>query len=109
MSSAAFSTTPRLFVETVLDSGAVIDLPPPAVHYLVQVMRRSSGDTVRLFDNQTGEWLARLAAVGKKRATDVIEERLSEREDVPDLRLCGAPIKKGRGDGVAEEGGGGGG
>jgi 16S rRNA (uracil1498-N3)-methyltransferase len=103
MSSAAFSTTPRLFVETPLAAGATIDLPAPAAHYLVQVMRRAPGDPVRLFDNRTGEWLARMAEVGKKRATVTIEEQLSEREAVPDLWLCAAPIRKGRIDWVAEK------
>lgn len=87
----------------MLAQGATIDLPQPAVHYLVQVMRRQPGDVVRLFDDRTGEWLARLADVGRKRATAVIEEQLSPRETVPDLWLCAAPIKKGRVDWVAEK------
>lgn len=87
----------------MLAQGAAIELPQPAVHYLVQVMRRQPGDVVRLFDDRTGEWLARLADVGRKRATAVIEEQLSPRETVPDLWLCAAPIKKGRVDWVAEK------
>ncbi len=66
-------------------------------------MRRQPGDVVRLFDDRTGEWLARLAEVGKKRATALVEEQLSERESVPDLWLCAAPIRKGRIDWVAEK------
>ena len=103
MSSAVFSTTPRLFVETALAQGAVIDLPAPAAHYLAQVMRRVAGDPVRLFDDVTGEWLARLAEVGRKRVTATIEERLRPRETVPDLWLIAAPIRKGRIDWVAEK------
>src|SRR3546814_228866 len=103
MSSAAFSTTPRLFVETQLAAGIVVELPQAAAHYLVQVMRRQPGEPVRLFDDCTGEWLGRMADVGRKRATVQVEERLSEREIVPDLWLCAAPIKKGRVDWVAEK------
>src|SRR3546814_14942758 len=44
-----------------------------------------------------------MADVGRKRATVQVEERLSEREIVPDLWLCAAPIKKGRVDWVAEK------
>src|SRR3546814_17110278 len=85
MSSAAFSTTPRLFVETQLAAGIVVELPQAAAHYLVQVMRRQPGEPVRLFDDCTGEWLGRMADVGRKRATVQVAERLSEREIVPDL------------------------
>src|SRR3546814_17585908 len=37
MSSAAFSTTPRLFVETQLAAGIVVELPQAAAHYLVRL------------------------------------------------------------------------
>lgn len=103
MSSAAFSTTPRLFVESVLHGGATVELPPPAAHYLAQVMRRGPGDPVRLFDDRTGEWLARIVESGRKRVIVAVEDRLSEREAVPDLWLCAAPIRKGRVDWVAEK------
>src|SRR3546814_14757628 len=102
MSSAAFSTTPRLFVETQLAAGIVVELPQAAAHYLVQVMRRQPGEPVRLFDDCTGEWLGRMADVGRKRATVQVEERLSERAIVPDLWLCAAPINKSRVAWVAE-------
>lgn len=87
----------------MLAPGVTVDLPAPAAHYLVQVMRRQPGDVVRLFDDRSGEWLARLTDVGRKRATATIEEQLSEREIVPDLWLCAAPIRKGRVDWVAEK------
>src|SRR3546814_17539274 len=86
MSSAAFSTTPRLFVETQLAAGIVVQLPQDADHYLVQVLRRQPGEPVRLFDDCTGAWLGRMADVGRKRATGPVEEGLSEHELVPDLR-----------------------
>lgn len=81
----------------------MVELPAPAAHYLVQVMRRQPGDPIRLFDDRTGEWLARLAETGRKRAAVLVEEQLSEREIVPDLWLCAAPIRKGRVDWVAEK------
>src|SRR3546814_17592357 len=54
------------------------------------------GEPVRLFDDCTGEWLGRMADVGRKRAKVQGAERLSEREIVPDLWLCAAPIKQRR-------------
>jgi len=97
------STTPRLFVEQPLAMGAHVELPAPASHYLVQVMRMKPGDPVRLFDDQTGEWLARMADPDKRRAVVTIESRTLPRESVPDLWLCAAPLKKGRIDWLAEK------
>lgn len=66
-------------------------------------MRRKTGDVVRLFDDQTGEWLCHVEEVGRKRVTLRVEKCLSEREQVPDLWLCAAPVKRGRIDWLAEK------
>jgi 16S rRNA (uracil1498-N3)-methyltransferase len=66
-------------------------------------MRSKAGDPVKLFDDRTGEWLATVAAAGKRDLTVEVVERLSEREAVPDLWLCAAPLKKGRVDWMAEK------
>lgn len=97
------STTPRLFVEQPLAEGAHVELPAAASHYLVQVMRMKPGDPVRLFDDQTGEWLARMSDPDKRRAVVAIESQTLPRETVPDLWLCAAPLKKGRIDWLAEK------
>jgi 16S rRNA (uracil1498-N3)-methyltransferase len=95
-------STPRLFVEQELAPGTIrIDGSP--AHYLVQVMRMKAGDPVKLFDDRTGEWLAIARDVGKRDLVLEITDRLREREPVPDLWLCAAPIKKGRIDWVAEK------
>ncbi len=96
-------SAPRLFVDQPLAAGATLTLPPPQSHYLAQVMRRAVGDAVRLFDDRTGEWLARISAVGRKAVTVAIEASLGPRETVPDLWLCAAPLKRGRIDWVAEK------
>ena len=66
-------------------------------------MRLKPGNPVRLFDDRTGEWLATVAAAGKRDLTLDITERLAEREAVPDLWLVAAPLKKGRIDWMAEK------
>ena len=95
-------STPRLFVDEELREGLRrIDGPP--AHYLLSVMRLREGDPLLLFDDRTGEWLARVAAIGKRDLTVEVAERLRPREPVPDLWLCAAPLKKGRVDWVAEK------
>ena len=97
------SSAPRLFVEAELGQGVALTLPAPASHYLSGVMRLGVGDTVRLFDDRSGEWLARLESVGRKAVSVVCETHLREREAVPDLWLCVAPLKRGRIDWTAEK------
>ena len=95
-------STPRLFVDQRLDVGP-LRIDGPAAHYLAGVMRVKPGDPVRLFDDRTGEWLAIVAAAGKRDLTLDITQKLAEREAVPDLWLLAAPLKKGRVDWMAEK------
>ncbi|TXC71661.1 16S rRNA (uracil(1498)-N(3))-methyltransferase [Sphingomonas ginsenosidivorax] len=95
-------STPRLYVDTPLALGArAID--GPAAHYLAGVMRMKVGDPVKLFDDTTGEWLAVATSVGRRDLVLDVTECLRPREDVPDLWLCAAPLKKGRVDWMAEK------
>nr|WP_295662690.1 16S rRNA (uracil(1498)-N(3))-methyltransferase [Polymorphobacter sp.] len=97
------STTPRLFVDLDLSGGGMITLPPPASHYLTGVMRRAAGDSIRLFDDRSGEWHGVIIEPHRKATTVRLVERLSPRETVSDLWLCSAPLKRGRIDWVAEK------
>jgi 16S rRNA (uracil1498-N3)-methyltransferase len=95
-------STPRLFVDRELGPGP-LPLDGPPAHYLIQVMRLKAGAPVRLFDDRSGEWLATVAGTGKRDLVLDVSERLQGREDVPDLWLCAAPLKKGRIDWMAEK------
>lgn len=96
-------STPRLFVEPALAAGELRRIDGPQGHYLAGVMRLKAGDPVKLFDDLTGEWLAVATEARKRDVMLEVRERLREREAVPDLWLCAAPIKKGRIDWVAEK------
>ena len=96
-------SSPRLYVETSLAEGHAVRIEGGQAHYLAAVMRMKQGDAVRLFDDVTGEWLAVAEVIGKRDLILRVEARLREREPVPDLWLCAAPIKKGRIDWVAEK------
>ncbi|MEH3045673.1 16S rRNA (uracil(1498)-N(3))-methyltransferase [Sphingomonas adhaesiva] len=95
-------STPRLFVEAPLAPGA-LRLDGAQAHYLATVMRAKPGDAVKLFDDATGEWLAQVTQAGRRDVALDVTERLREREAVPDLWLCAAPLKKGRVDWLAEK------
>jgi len=99
----AESSAPRLFVDTPLSASAAVTLAAPASHYLASVMRLGPGDAVRLFDDRSGEWLARIDGGTRKALGVRIEAQLRPRETVPDLWLCVAPLKRGRIDWLAEK------
>ena len=96
-------STPRLFVGTPLALGQQLRVDGGQAHYLVGVLRAKPGDPVKLFDDATGEWLGIARDVGRRDLTLEVTEQLRDREPVPDLWLCAAPIKKGRIDWVAEK------
>ncbi|MEM9501801.1 MAG: 16S rRNA (uracil(1498)-N(3))-methyltransferase [Pseudomonadota bacterium] len=96
-------SAPRLFVEQVLDRHARVEIDGNAAHYLARVMRVKPGDAVILCDNLTGEWATRVADAGKRAVSLEVLERLRELEEVPDLWLCPALLKKDRFDLVLEK------
>ena len=96
-------SAPRLFVPGPLAEGATVSLEGPQAHYLMRVMRVSTGDVVVLCDDITGEWAARVAATGKRDISLTTESLLRPREQVPDFMLCAALLKKDRFDLVLEK------
>ncbi len=97
------ASLPRLFVDQPLSQDGLVTLDGGQAHYLSGVMRKSAGDRVILFDDRSGEWLAEIVDVAKRALTLRLAEMLRPREEVPDLWLLAAPIKKGRIDWVAEK------
>ena len=97
------ASTPRLFVDQVLGEGMTLSLDGAQANYLGNVMRLKAGDPVRLFDDKTGEWIAEVVDTGKRSVTLRVTGRLRAREDVPDLWLLFAPIKKGPIDWLVEK------
>jgi 16S rRNA (uracil1498-N3)-methyltransferase len=96
-------STPRLFIDTLLSLGLTLPIDGVQAHYLISVMRMKQGAPIKLFDNQSGEWLAEVSAVAKRSLTVSVTGHLRHKEPVPDLWLLAAPIKKARIDMVAEK------
>lgn len=97
------ASAPRLFVDQPLAAGQEIRIEGGQAHYLTTVMRLRPGGHLKLFDDLTGEWLGEVTASAKRDCHVRIVEQLRPREDVPDLWLCAAPIKRARIDWVAEK------
>ena len=97
------SSLPRLFVDEALREGSVLTLADAPANYLANVLRLQPGAQVKLFDDRSGEWLAQVTDVAKKRLTLAVTRKLREREPVPDVWLLFAPIKKGPIDWLVEK------
>ncbi|MET0373526.1 MAG: 16S rRNA (uracil(1498)-N(3))-methyltransferase [Rhizorhabdus sp.] len=96
-------SAPRLFVAAALHRGCEVLLEGGQAHYLLKVMRVTQGATVVLCDDLTGEWAARVVVAGKRDLVACCETLLRPREQVPDLVLCPALLKKPRFDLVLEK------
>jgi 16S rRNA (uracil1498-N3)-methyltransferase len=96
-------SAPRLFVAETLAAGMTVRIEGNPAHYLARVMRVAPGDIVILCDDATGEWAARVSDAGKRDVVVEVAELLRLREDVPDLWLCPALLKKDRFDMVLEK------
>jgi 16S rRNA (uracil1498-N3)-methyltransferase len=73
---ASHWTAPRLFVAGALREGADIVASAEQAHYLGTVLRRASGDAVRLFNGTDGEWAACLNFSRRDRLSLTVETRL---------------------------------
>ena len=94
---------PRLFVRTPLGEGSTVDLDSAQVNYLGNVLRLGEGDELLLFDGNSGEWLARIAAASKKRMSLNVERKTREAETIPDVWLAFSPVKRTQTDWLVEK------
>jgi 16S rRNA (uracil1498-N3)-methyltransferase len=94
---------PRLFVPQLLDAGSRLDLDATQANYLGNVLRLATGAELLVFDGLSGEWLARIADVGKKRMTLSVERKTREPETIPNVWLAFAPVKRAQTDWLVEK------
>ena len=94
---------PRLFLREPLAEGARVELDAAQANYLGNVMRLSKGSELLVFDGRSGEWLARVVEAGKKRMALIAEQRTREPEEIPDVWLAFAPVKRNQTDWLVEK------
>lgn len=99
-----FHNFPRLFCPQNLTAGANIPLADDQSHYLRNVLRKSIGDKVRLFNDQHGEWIGVITTESKKFITLTIETQIKAAEtSTTEIHLIFSPIKKDRNDMIIEK------
>jgi 16S rRNA (uracil1498-N3)-methyltransferase len=93
----------RLFVTSPLQAGGDLAASEAQSHYLANVMRRTVGDQVKLFNGKDGEWAARITAISRK-AVKFEPLELSRAQEVePNCWLCFALLKRQKTDLVVEK------
>ncbi|HEY1432940.1 MAG TPA: 16S rRNA (uracil(1498)-N(3))-methyltransferase [Stellaceae bacterium] len=87
---------PRLHIIAGLAPGVEVEPAPGQAHYLRTVLRLGASSPVAVFNAAHGEWLCRVAEVGKSAMRLTVERQLRqpEPEGEPDLWLLFAPIKR---------------
>jgi 16S rRNA (uracil1498-N3)-methyltransferase len=88
--------TPRLYVEAPLAAGAALPLHRGQTNYLLNVLRRKSGDPVLVFNGREGEWRARLDTAGRKGTSLTVLEQTRAQTAPGDLHYLFAPLKQAR-------------
>ncbi len=96
---------PRLYLTARLAPGAEFAPEAGQAHYLRSVLRLGAGAAVAAFNETDGEWLCRVAEIGKGGARLTVERQLrpAEPERETDLWLVFAPIKRARLDWMVEK------
>ncbi len=93
----------RLFVDAPLGAGQSVSLSRDQANYLFNVMRKSTGDLIALFNGRDGEWTSEVVDAGKRRGILTCLEQARPQMEPPDLWLLFAPIKKARTDFIVEK------
>ncbi len=86
----------RLYIDGPLEAEKVVPLDSAQSNYLFGVMRRKVGDALRVFDGESGEWVAEVAKANKRNGLLVCKALAGPQVPPPDLWLLFAPVKKAR-------------
>src|SRR5262245_33144641 len=88
-------SAPRLFVDAALQEGARIELERNQSNYLGNVLRRSAGERIMVFNGTDGEWQAQIE--GRKRPDSLtVVARTRPQDRLPDIAYIFAPLKHAR-------------
>ena len=84
----------RLYVESALSPGAVVEASEAQAHYLGGVMRRAVGDIVHLFNGTDGEWAGRIATLARGKCMFAVETPGRSQAEEPGPWLVFSVLKR---------------
>ena len=97
------SRIPRLYTTSPLALARPTALTPDQAHYLGRVMRLSTGDKVRVFNGDDGEWLTEIEQISKRGCIVRNIEKLRDPQVLADIDYLFAPLKTARLDYLAQK------
>lgn len=84
----------RLFVESRLQEGGLVDVSVAQTQKLLNVLRLPQGEHVALFNGRDGEWLGTLVVYSRQGVKVRVGRRIRPQEESRDLWLLFAPLKR---------------
>ena len=102
--SEEFKKLPRLYVEQDLSLNASVPLGEGPLHYFRSVLRKQTGDKIRVFNGRDGEFIAEITALDKKSGQITPSKKIhGQPAPGPRVHLLFALIKKARLDYLIEK------
>ncbi|MBT4879269.1 MAG: 16S rRNA (uracil(1498)-N(3))-methyltransferase [Alphaproteobacteria bacterium] len=83
----------RLFIEDSLELKQIINLNKEQSHYLDRVLRAREGQTIHVFNDLNGEFLAKICNVQKHNVNIEIISKNREFYKCPNISIAFAPVK----------------
>ena len=68
----------RMYINCILEKGALIHLNKDQFNYLGNVLRKHNGDKISVFNGISGEWEASITFHGKRSIHLLIEKKILE-------------------------------
>lgn len=93
----------RLFVNAELAANTMLSLTREQAHYLGNVMRRSVGDRLEIFNGQSDSFVAEIVGFDRKSAEIRLIEPCASFRQSPDIWFLFVPIKRTRLDFMAQK------
>ena len=84
----------RLYIQQPLQEGLEIVIKEEQFHYLSNVMKIKEKDIIACFDGINGEFDCEIVNISKKQCTISVVHHSHNKQEVPDIWLLFAPIKK---------------
>ena len=84
----------RIYFPKKIKLKRTIILTTKQVHYLINVMRKKKDDTLLIFNNVDGEFLAKITKIYKKNIDLEILEKTRDVDEEIDLWILFSPVKK---------------
>lgn len=84
----------RLFVDADLKTGDELHPSADSQHYLFNVMRKTTGDSVLVFNGRSGEWRTEITRATKKQLTLTCHEQTRQQTNTANINLLFSPLKR---------------